>query len=219
MGSALFGFIIGVWTVIFFLISVPLLESLAVYHILYLYGAISIPLSLYPVLTITELDNSNDPNSRKAIPIQSVATSYVDYMNKLHISRVEKGRVPSISSIKYDVIYVPNNNKKLEGDNPNPSNMNANEFGVQTAILNDESPAIEPKEAILDAETKSSCDSQGIARPMDENPPGHLFHGSINSSIMSQSSILQTYHENDRGSDASTEDDDEKERTEVRDLS
>lgn len=70
LGSGLFGFGIGLWTVIFFLVSVPLLEALSVGTILYVYAAVLLAATLWPLLTID--DNAwskhfDDGNSKEDV--------------------------------------------------------------------------------------------------------------------------------------------------------
>ena len=49
LGAGIFGGAIGFWTVLFFLLSVPILKALPIYHVLYIYAAIC------PVLSIESL--------------------------------------------------------------------------------------------------------------------------------------------------------------------
>eukprot|EP01041_Mallomonas_annulata_P010321 gene10321-21540_t len=56
LGSGLFGFFVGLWTVVFFVISVPLSDVLSVYNIFYLYGLAVFVLGLWPVISIDDQD-------------------------------------------------------------------------------------------------------------------------------------------------------------------
>jgi len=54
LGSGLFGFGIGLWTAVFFLVSIPLLKSFSVGLILYIYAAVLAAAILWPLLTIED---------------------------------------------------------------------------------------------------------------------------------------------------------------------
>lgn len=54
MGSGIFGFFIGLWTVVFFLISIPLLKTYPVHTVLYIYAAAVSVFSMYPLFTIDD---------------------------------------------------------------------------------------------------------------------------------------------------------------------
>lgn len=56
LGSGFFGFTIGFWTAIFFLVSVPLLQHLEIQNVLHVYTAFVIPCSLWSLFSID--DNS-----------------------------------------------------------------------------------------------------------------------------------------------------------------
>ena len=54
LGGGIFGFIIGAWTVIFFLVGESMLEHLSVGKILAVYAGVLVPTVLYPLLTIDD---------------------------------------------------------------------------------------------------------------------------------------------------------------------
>lgn len=54
LGSGSFGFSIGVWTVIFFIIFEPLSERLELCQIFYVYASFCIPFLLFPIFTIDD---------------------------------------------------------------------------------------------------------------------------------------------------------------------
>jgi len=57
IGSGLIGFFIGMWTVIFFLISVPLLNAIGVANVFLVYGATIIVSMLFPLFSINDEEN------------------------------------------------------------------------------------------------------------------------------------------------------------------
>lgn len=55
LGGGIFGFIIGVWTVAFFLLATPLLELMSVGKVLAVYAAMILPCVLFPLLTVRDI--------------------------------------------------------------------------------------------------------------------------------------------------------------------
>jgi len=74
LGGGIFGFIIGSWTVIFFLVAEPLLEHLSVGKILAVYAGVIVPTVLYPLLSIDDtLDfQSIDAESREGDSMKNI---------------------------------------------------------------------------------------------------------------------------------------------------
>jgi hypothetical protein len=50
LGSGLFGFFIGAWTVVYFLISVPLLEAFTIDIVFYIYAGMMAPFLIYATM-------------------------------------------------------------------------------------------------------------------------------------------------------------------------
>lgn len=59
IGSGLIGFFIGMWTVIFFLLSVPLLDAIGVANLFLVYGAAIVVSMLFPLFSINDEENTS----------------------------------------------------------------------------------------------------------------------------------------------------------------
>ena len=57
LGSGLFGFFIGIWTVISFVVSVPLLDYFSIVDIFYIYAIALLLLGLWPLLSAKDTDS------------------------------------------------------------------------------------------------------------------------------------------------------------------
>jgi DNA-directed RNA polymerase subunit H (RpoH/RPB5) len=63
IGAGIFGFIIGLWTIIFFLSSVPLLNRLAIWNVLYVYSGVCVPILSFSLISITDPISSSSQSS------------------------------------------------------------------------------------------------------------------------------------------------------------
>lgn len=59
IGSGIIGFFIGMWTVIFFLLSVPLLNAVGVANVFLIYGAAIVVSMLFPLFSINDEENAS----------------------------------------------------------------------------------------------------------------------------------------------------------------
>jgi hypothetical protein len=67
LGSGLYGFIIGVWSVFFIFLSIPLLEICEIYDVIYIYATLSSIFGIYPLFAIDETKYMVIPSSSENI--------------------------------------------------------------------------------------------------------------------------------------------------------
>lgn len=87
LGSGIFGFFIGAWTVIFFLVSIPLLEMFPVHIVIYIYTGVIGILTLYPLMTI---DDSRLQRTQERVVIEGTTPKDTDSNGISILSRFRK---------------------------------------------------------------------------------------------------------------------------------
>lgn len=94
LGSGMFGFCIGVWTVVFFVVSIPMLTVFSIDKVMYIYATVVIPFLLYPLITIQDFDIDIEHEER---------TRDIVYAD---VSRVESRYVPNKHvAVNFEDIY------------------------------------------------------------------------------------------------------------------
>ena len=63
LGAGIFGGAIGFWTVLFFLLSVPILQALPIYHVLYIYATLC---PVHEEYHLSTYDSYDPPAGRRA---------------------------------------------------------------------------------------------------------------------------------------------------------
>ena len=160
MGSGLFGFCFGIWTVIFFAISVPMTNTFEIHQVIYIYSACFIPLMVFPTFTIVEPPavelSQQDVLENK--PIDSIVilhnsnSSEIILQNEIMINEEESYHTNTSNSEKKQYLIIPNDNNEIERNLDVPESNDRIEEDVenqQTSILTNSSIKIENDDLLI----------------------------------------------------------------------
>ena len=104
IGSGLFGFFVGIWTVVFFVISVPLLEILSVSQQFYTYSVVLFLIGLWPLLTISDIQTvvtiTNIPSTTINENINTIENNNNNNINNATINNILSKQMVTLADIK-----------------------------------------------------------------------------------------------------------------------